>query len=110
MTMDEIKLTSDELVEMRTYEQAYWRTSLAQFAFSIFIIRLFEPAFFGIGMVFLALGIAFLVIAYHRRLHNLEGVLDHSKPFVTSGGYVAISGFIALMGYISLLLLISILR
>ncbi|KAF0557542.1 hypothetical protein F8M41_013308 [Gigaspora margarita] len=94
----------------RTYEQAYWRTSLAQFAFSIFIIRLFEPAFFGIGIVFLVLGISFLAIAFHRRRHNLEGVLDDSKPFVTSGGYVAMSGFIAMMGYISLLLLISILR
>ncbi|CAG8652664.1 19875_t:CDS:2, partial [Dentiscutata erythropus] len=84
-------LNSDDLVELRTFEGSYWRTSLAQFTFSLFILRVFEPAFFAIGVVFVAFGCALLCISLLRRQNNTD-IFDHSKPFVTSGLYVALAG------------------
>ncbi|CAG8578806.1 12698_t:CDS:2 [Cetraspora pellucida] len=102
-------LSTADLVEIRTFEGAYWRTSLAQFTFSLFILRIFEPAFFGTGIVFLMLGCTLLVISFLRRRNSFD-TLDHSKPFVTSGGCVAITGLVAMIAYVTLLSLVWALR
>ncbi|CAG8709810.1 684_t:CDS:1, partial [Dentiscutata heterogama] len=79
----------------RTFEGSYWRTSLAQFTFSLFILRVFEPAFFAIGIVFIVIGSALLCISFLRRQNDID-LLDHSKPFVTSGLYVALTGLVVM--------------
>ncbi|CAG8542558.1 12406_t:CDS:2 [Ambispora leptoticha] len=98
-------MTDAELVEIRTFEGAYWRTCLSAFGFALVVLRIFEPAFYRIGLVFVAYGGVMLCIAAIRRQHNMD-VFDSSKPFVTSGGYVLLAGIMGLTTYIVLLTMI----
>jgi len=68
-------------------------------------LRIFEKDFYGIGFVFVVFGGAMLFISALRRRNNLD-IFDKNKPFVTSGGYVALTSSIALLTYLALLILI----
>ncbi|CAG8562955.1 18087_t:CDS:2 [Acaulospora morrowiae] len=100
-----IFLTNSNAARQRTFEGAYWRTCLASFGFSMLILRIFERSFYGIGVLFVAFGGVILVISYYRRQSNMD-VFDNSKPFVTSGRYVALTGIAGLATYLTLLILI----
>lgn len=106
-------LNEKELVEIRaaqrTFEGAYIRTCISSFSFALLILRLFEPAFYYIGMVFIIFGGAILGISTLRRRHNID-LLDTSKPFKTAGGYVVLTGFIAFATYTTLLFMIYYMR
>ncbi|CAJ0634514.1 2425_t:CDS:10 [Entrophospora sp. SA101] len=77
-------LTEAETVEIRTFEGAYWRTSLSAFGFALIILRIFEDSFYRIGMVFVVYGAILLCISLFKR-NNTSYIIDKEKPFVTSG-------------------------
>ncbi|CAI2182804.1 274_t:CDS:2 [Funneliformis geosporum] len=105
--IEAVSLTDAELVEIRqrTFEGAYWRTCLSSFGFALVILRIFEKAFYSIGLVFIAFGGVMLCISALRRRYNLD-IFDNSKPFVTSGGYVVLTGSVAFITYLALLIMI----
>ncbi|CAG8717852.1 uncharacterized protein OCT59_021767 [Rhizophagus irregularis] len=103
--LQSLSLSDAELVEIRTFEGAYWRTCLSSFGFALIILRIFEKDFYGIGLVFVAFGGAMLTISALRRRNNLD-IFDKNKPFVTSGGYVVLTSVIALITYLALLIMV----
>ncbi|KAF9163092.1 hypothetical protein DFQ27_002363 [Actinomortierella ambigua] len=106
-----LDVTEDELVEIRgesrerTFDGAYWRTALKSFTTGMLILRLFTKAFYKIGMVFVALGMALLAIAALRR-RAAGDVFDETKPFETSGFWVLITTIVVSFAYILLLVLL----
>ncbi|KAJ1816535.1 hypothetical protein IWW57_003274 [Coemansia sp. S610] len=103
--------TPEELLEMRarerTFDGAYWRTSVGLFGAALVILRVFGISFFPIGMVFLALGVGFLAIGLTRRRHWITRDTHAQAPlFVTSGGTVLLSGAMCLSAYTVLLVLL----
>ncbi|KAG9304347.1 hypothetical protein G9A89_019909 [Geosiphon pyriformis] len=110
MTEAEMPVTNksgkkDRRTRQRTFEGAYWRTCLSSFGFALVVLRIFEPAFYRIGLVFVAYGGVLLCIAAIRRQRNKD-VFDTSKPFITSGGYVILTGLMGLATYVVLLTMI----
>ncbi|KAJ1830698.1 hypothetical protein LPJ63_004771 [Coemansia sp. RSA 2711] len=103
--------TAAELLEVRarerTFDGAYWRTSVGLFGASLVILRVFGLAFFPVGLVFLALGLGFLGIGLVRR-HKLlsRDTHAHSPTFVTSGGTVVLSSVMCITAYTVLLVLL----
>ncbi|KAJ2747222.1 hypothetical protein GGI20_000743 [Coemansia sp. BCRC 34301] len=103
--------TPEELLEMRarerTFDGAYWRTSVGLFGAALVILRVFGIAFFPVGMVFLALGVGFLAIGLTRRRNLIaRDTHAHAPLFVTSGGTVLLSGAMCLAAYTVLLVLL----
>ncbi|KAJ1728648.1 hypothetical protein LPJ72_005370 [Coemansia sp. Benny D160-2] len=100
-----------ELLEVRarerTFDGAYWRTSIGLFGASLIILRVFGLAFFPVGIVFLVLGLGFLAIGLVRR-HKLLGRTPFADEpvFVTSGGTVVLSGAMCISAYVVLLVLL----
>ncbi|KAJ1773725.1 hypothetical protein LPJ74_000268 [Coemansia sp. RSA 1843] len=100
-----------ELVEVRarerTFDGAYWRTSIGLFGASLIILRVFGLAFFPVGIVFLVLGLGFLAIGLVRR-HKLLGCTPFADEpvFVTSGGTVLLSAAMCISAYVVLLVLL----
>ncbi|KAJ2391093.1 hypothetical protein GGI23_005491 [Coemansia sp. RSA 2559] len=100
-----------ELVEVRarerTFDGAYWRTSIGLFGASLIILRVFGLEFFPVGIVFLVLGLGFLAIGLVRR-HKLLGCTPFADEpvFVTSGGTVVLSAAMCILAYIVLLVLL----
>ncbi|CAG8643325.1 9007_t:CDS:2 [Dentiscutata erythropus] len=78
---------------------------LVEISFALLILRLFQPEFYFIGMVFILFGGSLLGISMLRRRHNID-VLDQSKPFKTAGKYVVITGLISMFTYVTLLVMI----
>ncbi|KAJ2850993.1 hypothetical protein J3B02_003608 [Coemansia erecta] len=102
--------SADELLEVRarerTFDGAYWRTSLGLFGASLVILRMFGLEFFPVGLVFLVLGLGFLAIGLYRRRKLLNKDIHAQGPFVTSGKTVLLSGVMCLTAYAVLLLLL----
>ncbi|KAJ2055472.1 hypothetical protein GGI17_006639 [Coemansia sp. S146] len=103
--------TPEELLEMRarerTFDGAYWRTSVGLFGAALVVLRVFGIAFFPVGMVFLALGVGFLAIGLTRRRNWIARDTHAQAPlFVTSGGTVLLSGAMCLSAYTVLLVLL----
>ncbi|KAJ6463522.1 hypothetical protein C8R45DRAFT_1107858 [Mycena sanguinolenta] len=73
-----------ELVELRarqrTFHGAYSRTALSNLGFSLTILRLFDPRFHRIGLLFAVLGAALYVLAFLRARHSRHDFADHDKP------------------------------
>nr|CAG8564818.1 11734_t:CDS:2 [Entrophospora candida] len=84
-------LTEAETVEIRTFEGAYWRTSLSAFGFALIILRIFQDSFYRIGIVFVVYGGILLFISLFKR-NNTSYIIDKDKPFVTSGVFVLLVG------------------
>nr|CAG8602082.1 12711_t:CDS:10 [Entrophospora candida] len=86
-------LTEAETVEIRTFEGAYWRTSLSAFGFALIILRIFQDSFYRIGIVFVVYGGILLFISLFKR-NNTSYIIDKDKPFVTSGVFVLLVGLV----------------
>ncbi|KAJ7153437.1 hypothetical protein C8R43DRAFT_445754 [Mycena crocata] len=73
-----------ELVELRarqrTFHGAYGRTALSNLGYSLTILRLFDPRFYRIGLLFAILGAALYVLAFLRARHSRHDFADHDKP------------------------------
>ncbi|KAI7835096.1 hypothetical protein BX661DRAFT_176071 [Kickxella alabastrina] len=99
-----------ELLEVRarerTFDGAYWRTSIGLFGASLVILRVFGLAFFPVGLVFLALALGFLAIGLVRRRKLLNQDTHARGPFVTSGSTVLLSGAMCLSAYVVLIVLL----
>ncbi|KAF8192782.1 hypothetical protein K438DRAFT_1906845 [Mycena galopus ATCC 62051] len=72
-----------ELVELRarqrTFHGAYSRTALSNLGFSLTILRLFDPRFHRIGLLFAVLGAALYVLAFLRARHSQHDFADYPK-------------------------------
>ncbi|KAF8982932.1 hypothetical protein BGZ46_000347 [Entomortierella lignicola] len=104
-----LNITEAELVEVRarerTFDGAYWRTAMKAFSMGMVVIRLFTPAFYKVGIIFVVFGAALLGISVLRR--NASGdVFDQQKPFETSGFWVMITTLISTIAYVILFVLI----
>ncbi|KAJ2374555.1 hypothetical protein IW150_003042 [Coemansia sp. RSA 2607] len=103
--------SAEELLEVRarerTFDGAYWRTSVGLFGASLVILRVFGVSFFPVGLVFLALGLGFLAIGLFRRYKLLNKDAHAQGPFlVKRNGYISLgiqiaftAIFAALLGY-----------
>ncbi|KAG0028037.1 hypothetical protein BGZ81_005077 [Podila clonocystis] len=104
-----LNITEEELVEVRarerTFDGAYWRTAMKAFSMGMIILRLFTRAFYKIGIVFVAFGMAVLGIAVLRR-KAAGDVFDQTQPFQTAGFWVMITTLITSIAYMVLLILI----
>ncbi|KAJ7938450.1 hypothetical protein B0H13DRAFT_1142690, partial [Mycena leptocephala] len=75
---------SNELVELRarqrTFHGAYSRTALSNLGYALTILRLFDPRFYRIGLLFAVLGGALYVLAFMRARHSRHDFADYDKP------------------------------
>ncbi|KAJ7630075.1 hypothetical protein DFH06DRAFT_1056718 [Mycena polygramma] len=73
-----------ELVELRarqrTFHGAYGRTALSNLGYSLTILRLFDPRFYRIGLLFAVLGASLYVLAFLRARHSRHDFADYEKP------------------------------
>ncbi|KAJ6554492.1 hypothetical protein B0H19DRAFT_148895 [Mycena capillaripes] len=73
-----------ELVELRarqrTFHGAYSRTALSNLGYSLTILRLFDPRFYRIGLLFAVLGASLYVMAFMRARHSRHDFADYDKP------------------------------
>ncbi|KAI1302183.1 hypothetical protein EDD11_005649 [Mortierella claussenii] len=104
-----LNITEEELVEIRarerTFDGAYWRTAMKSFSTGMIILRLFTKAFYKIGIIFVAFGMALLCISVLRR-KAAGDVFDQRKPFETSGFWIMMTTFVTTIAYLILLWLI----
>src|SRR2546430_457195 len=67
----QLRPTQSELVELRasqrTFEGAYFRTSLSLFSFSLLVLKIFTQEFYPIGVLFSCYGVLVMFIAAFRR-------------------------------------------
>ncbi|KAG2173700.1 hypothetical protein INT43_005120 [Umbelopsis isabellina] len=102
-------LSDEELLEIRarqrTFEGAYWRTSIAAVSMGLLIVKVFTKAFYKIGITFFVFGLVMLGIAVLRR-RTAGDVFDLSIPFQTSGNWVVLTTVVTLCTYIILLVLL----
>ncbi|KAJ6578817.1 hypothetical protein DFH09DRAFT_1148395 [Mycena vulgaris] len=72
-----------ELVELRarqrTFHGAYGRTALSNLGYSLTILRLFDPRFYRIGLLFAVLGAALYILAFLRSRHSRHDFADDEK-------------------------------
>ncbi|KAJ7092498.1 hypothetical protein B0H15DRAFT_777453, partial [Mycena belliarum] len=72
-----------ELVELRarqrTFHGAYSRTALSNLGYSLTILRLFDPRFYRIGLLFAVLGAALYILAFLRSRHSRHDFADYDK-------------------------------
>ncbi|SPO27052.1 uncharacterized protein UTRI_10514_B [Ustilago trichophora] len=77
-----VKLSQRDLLDyravQRTFDGAYARTALGQLCYAIVILRLFQPKFFYVGLVYAVLGMGFIPVAifrYRMAVSNAERVV-----------------------------------
>ncbi|ORX48870.1 hypothetical protein DM01DRAFT_1326156 [Hesseltinella vesiculosa] len=106
---ESVYLTESELQDLRarqrTFEGAYWRTSLAAFSTGLLILKVFTREFYKIGITFFAFGLALLAIALWRR-RTAGDVFDLTIPFRTSGNWIILTTLVTLVAYIVLFVLL----
>ncbi|KAF9958054.1 hypothetical protein BGZ70_009317 [Mortierella alpina] len=104
-----LNITEEELVEIRarerTFDGAYWRTAMKAFSMGMIIIRLFTKAFYKIGIIFVAFGMAMLGISVLRR-KAAGDVFDQRQPFETSGFWVLVTTLVTSVTYIVMFVMI----
>ncbi|KAF8174879.1 hypothetical protein BJ912DRAFT_989418 [Pholiota molesta] len=73
----------NELVEIRarqrTFHGAYSRTALSSLGYALTILRLFDPDFHRIGLLFAILGGLLFIVAYFRSRHSTHDFADRHK-------------------------------
>ncbi|KDR78263.1 hypothetical protein GALMADRAFT_266776 [Galerina marginata CBS 339.88] len=73
----------NELVEIRarqrTFHGAYSRTALGALGYSLTILRLFDPSFHRIGLLFAILGALLFVLSFVRARHSTHDFADRHK-------------------------------
>ncbi|KAJ6556885.1 hypothetical protein B0H10DRAFT_2169599 [Mycena sp. CBHHK59/15] len=81
-----------ELVELRarqrTFHGAYSRTALSNLGYSLTVLRLFDPRFYRIGLLFAVLGAALYVLAFLRARHSTHDFADYDKSEDSSAPYM----------------------
>ncbi|KAI0999747.1 hypothetical protein K3495_g8450 [Podosphaera aphanis] len=103
--------TAQDLVEIRavqrTFEGAYIRTALGQFAFALVVLKLFATEFYAHGALFAASGAGILLVSWYRRGQGQRASRNasHIKLFRTSGSVVIVLTCVSLASYTSLLAL-----
>ncbi|GAB5593401.1 hypothetical protein Unana1_08301 [Umbelopsis nana] len=104
-----VMLTDGELLEVRarqrTFEGAYWRTSIMAVSTGLLILKVFTKDFYKIGITFFVFGLVMLGIAVMRR-RTAGDVFDLSIPFKTSGNWVLLTTIVTMCTYIILLVLL----
>ncbi|TFK29115.1 hypothetical protein FA15DRAFT_664430 [Coprinopsis marcescibilis] len=124
----------NELIELRarqrTFHGAYSRTALGSLGYALTILRLFDPAFHRIGLLFAILGALLFIVAFLRARHSYHDFADRSKearlldkaiktvgqessrifgrPFITAGWIVVTVA--ALVAAVEIALLVLVLR
>ncbi len=112
-----VVLTDSELTEMRaaqrTFEGAYVRTALSQFAFSLVVLKIFTAEFYRIGALFAAFGFAILLAGLFRRQQGNRQFFteadengEQRKRFRTSGNVVLVITALSLVAYVVLMVLL----
>ncbi|GAA5964479.1 hypothetical protein JCM21900_002390 [Sporobolomyces salmonicolor] len=121
----------DELVELRarqrTFGGAYERTALGNLGYALIVLKIFDPDFAKIGLLYVILSILLLLIAQYRRRRSDHDFADINFPhplsnsptqpakaserlwgraFRTSGDMVVLIGIACTVLYIALLVLI----
>jgi hypothetical protein len=75
----------------------YYRTALGEFSFALLVLKLFEPAFWGIGILYTVFGIVLFLLG---RLRNTIGtrrfIETNGKAFTTCGPIVMLTTLLAL--------------
>jgi hypothetical protein len=112
-------MANDLRARQRTFEAAYWRSSLGQFYFSLIILKLFQSEFYSIGcsasqnetnllVCYAIFGLVMILVAEFRRVQsNNQFFVDaHGRYFKTSGRVVVLTAFFSLALYITLLYLL----
>ncbi|KAF3921029.1 hypothetical protein AA313_de0201087 [Arthrobotrys entomopaga] len=121
----DLQLSQEELVEIRasqrTFEGAYFRTSISLFTFSLVILKIFTVEFYPIGALFATYGaIVMAISAYRRSQSNLQFYIVENKEeidlpenqrtgkrvFRTSGNTVIICAITSMMAYTALMVLV----
>jgi hypothetical protein len=64
---------SNRRAQQRTFEAAYWRTSLSQFAFALVILKIFQKQYYAIGGMTFCGGLDGSVIHRFRVLYDYHG-------------------------------------
>lgn len=121
----DLELSPAELVEIRaaqrTFEGAYFRTSISLFTFSLVILKIFTTEFYAIGALFAVYGAIIMIISvYRRRESNKQFYIVENKEnnqlpeeeqgpkrvFRTSGNTVVVCAFTSVIAYLSLVVLV----
>ncbi|GAA5896375.1 hypothetical protein JCM5296_002715 [Sporobolomyces johnsonii] len=121
----------DELIELRarqrTFGGAYERTALGNLGYALIVLKIFDPDFAKIGLLYVILSILLLLIAQYRRRRSDHDFADINRPqlppnsptqparaserlwgraFRTSGDMVVLIGIACTVLYIALFVLI----
>ncbi|KAJ6256518.1 hypothetical protein Dda_8380 [Drechslerella dactyloides] len=122
----DLQLSPEELVEIRasqrTFEGAYFRTSISLFTFSLVILKVFTVEFYPIGALFAAYGAIIMAISVFRRTESnrqfyiVENKETNELPetqrtggkrvFRTSGNTVIVCAVTSILAYTTLLVLV----
>jgi uncharacterized membrane protein YidH (DUF202 family) len=116
-----VTLTPEEMVEVRaaqrTFEGAYIRTALAQFSFSLIVLKIFTAEFYSIGALFAVYGTGVLIIGLFRRQQGNKQFFSevdddgvNRRKFRTSGNVVVILTALSVAAYVCLFILTMMLR
>ncbi|KAF3931053.1 hypothetical protein ABW20_dc0104981 [Dactylellina cionopaga] len=126
----DLHLSQEELVEIRasqrTFEGAYFRTSISLFTFSLIILKVFTVEFYPIGALFASYGATVMAISAYRRSESnrqffiVEDKEDNELPesqrsgakrvFRTSGNTVIVCALTSVLAYVVLIVLVLRLR
>lgn len=105
-------LKQDTRAQQRTFEGAYIRTAVGQLSFALVIVKLFNPKFAPIGIVFTVYSVLLIAVALIRRTRVSHIFLyDHSDDddeslFYTSGTTVLLLSTITILSYSALIALL----
>ncbi|KAF3919869.1 hypothetical protein ABW21_db0201358 [Orbilia brochopaga] len=122
----DLQLSPEELVEIRasqrTFEGAYFRTSISLFTFSLIILKVFTVEFYPIGALFAAYGAIIMAISVYRRSEsNRQFYIVENKEnsdltdaqrggakrvFRTSGNTVIVCAITSVLAYVTLIVLV----
>ncbi|EGX51598.1 hypothetical protein TWF173_003537 [Orbilia oligospora] len=122
----DLNLSQEELVEIRasqrTFEGAYFRTSISLFTFSLIILKVFTFEFYPIGALFAGYGAVIMAISAYRRSESnrqfyiVEDKEENELPvdqrrgakrvFRTSGNTVIVCAITSVIAYIILIYLV----
>ncbi|BGP19772.1 hypothetical protein JCM10213_006434 [Rhodosporidiobolus nylandii] len=122
---------ADAVIELRarqrTFDGAYTRTALGNLGYALVVLKVFDPSFARIGLIYVILAILLLIIATFRRRRSDHDFADSYRPttaaaspsqkaserlwgreFRTSGDTVVLIGVVCAGLYIALF--VSIMR
>ncbi|EPS35676.1 hypothetical protein H072_10926 [Dactylellina haptotyla CBS 200.50] len=121
----DLHLNQEELVEIRaaqrTFEGAYFRTSISLFTFSLIILKVFTVEFYPIGALFASYGAVIMGISAYRRSESNrqfyivedkeenelpEGDRSRKRVFRTSGNTVIVCAGTSFLAYCVLIILV----